>query len=135
MILHNRFILVSNYNICFDYFKYVLFLFAANTIEANAKPAIEYPKLAVSPVLILLLSPAFTTLFDTLELTDSLGLTVLSGVLGFTGVSVAVLATNPSIALLNAALAASTSFAVAFSFANVAFASSNAFAITAHVVI
>ena len=63
-----------------------------------------------------------------LELTDSLGLTVLSGVLGFT----VGLVTNPSIALLNAALAASTSFTVAFSFANVAFASSNAFAITAH---
>ena len=102
----------------------LLFLFAANTTEAIANPANEYPKLALSPVLILaVVSPAFTAL-----LTPSF--TVVLGTSVSTGASV--LATNPSIALFNAVTAAFTSYSVALTLAIVSFAFSNAKLTAAH---
>ena len=90
----------------------LLFLFAANTTEAIANPASEYPKLALSPVLILaVVSPAFTAVFVTPSFTDALDTSA---------------STNPSIALLNASAAAFTSSCVALAFAIAVFAFSNA---------
>ena len=98
-------------------------MFAANTTEAIANPASEYPKLALSPVLILaVISPAFTTVFAT---TAS---TLLSGAAGL-------LTNNPANAFSIASTAAATSSSVAFSFAIVAWAFNNASSTTCHAII
>ena len=118
-----------NLNSCFllfinlyskTYLCVLLFLFATNTIEASANPASEYPKLVLSPVLILaVVSPAFTTLFAT---TAS---TLFSGFV----------TNNPANAFSIASTAVATSSSVAFSFANVACAFANASSTTCHAII
>ena len=114
------FIRYSPFLITFFYLCALLFLFAANTTAANANPATEYPKLALSPVLILaVVSPAFTTVFATSAST------LFSGFV----------TNNPANALSIASTAAATSSSVAFSFAIVAWAFNNASSTTCHAII